>query len=223
MSIKQIILYSVVLVAAVALTALAVMSLAGGNPTAVPTATALPTTVLQSGPVATATPDGTTSSTPSATEVPNSSSGLVPQENQQPLDLAAFQTRAIDTVTAYATFTNTEPAADRFARITAAAGAGTPIASGITGLALTRHEDSPNWSARTGIVGRPYAGVAADNGTSFTFTVVTDYWGSYGTPEAQSQQARGTWTVTIASTTNADGTVNLGVVTSITEPDFNLS
>lgn len=85
----------------------------------------------------------------------------------------------------------------------------------IPNLALRRLSATPNWSARTGIVGQAYAGFTAATDTTITFTLSATYWGSYGVPETQSQQGQGTYKVVIDATGG-----KLGQVLSITEPTY---
>lgn len=210
---KQILIYIAVTVAAVTAAVLAIIAISGHRDAPPTPSSAPPAATLPGGPTATSAPEPTTDMT----------EDLLPGEHstEHPMiDLSAFQTRAIDTVVAFTTFSSDEPATARRDRIAAAAGADSPVIEQETKLALTRHDESVDWSARAGIVGRPYAGFASQTASSYTFDVVADYWGSYGDPETDSQQARGSYQVTIAIVVGADGQPSHGPVTSITEPDY---
>ena len=135
------------------------------------------------------------------------------------VDMTAARLLAISTVRAYTQFDSAESAADRNARIGQLAGS--EVAGGVTGLSLPKHEGSVNWSARAGVIGEPYAAFSSETETTVTFDVLAQYWGSYGTPEQNSQQAQGTWTVTIEHDGNLDAPTPVRVLT-ITEPDFAL-
>lgn len=128
-------------------------------------------------------------------------------------DVTPFRALAIAGLSTYLTYDSTTPDDVRRATLTAAGLAdGVPLAPK---LALPQLADTPDWSARTGVTGSPYATVSYATDQNVVLTVVLDYWGSYGTPETQSQQGRGTYTVTIS---HADGTA--GLITGIVEPTY---
>ena len=172
-----------------------------------------PTASIQDGPVATAAPGPSEGPVDVEAEIHD-------ETGTTNLDLTAFQDMAVAAVREYSTFNTDETLAARDARIAAATGPDSPLAGKVTDLSLPRHDESTNWSARSGLVGTPYAGVTSDNGDSLTFAVTADYWGSYGSPETQSQQSTGTWTLTIGLTSNADGTLVPTHVNELTEPEF---
>lgn len=176
------------------------------------------TTVAVTGPTNTSGTTGSATATPSASPTDHLGS-WADGGSEAAVDTTRARELAVNTVLVYAQFDSAETASargDRIRKVT-----GDRVSSGITGLSLPNHVGTVNWSARTGIIGQPYAAFVADNKTTITFDVLAQYWGSYGTPEYDSQQAQGTWRVTIEHDGNLDAPVPIRVLT-ITEPEFAL-
>lgn len=179
--------------------------------------TAAPVLVLPGGPSASPSPVAPTEEQSAAPE--RQLSGSEPEAAAPAVNLAAVRQMATDTLREYARFDTSESADARRSRIMGVAGADSTIADDVTGLSLPRGEGTVNWSARSGVVGEPYAGFQSETESTVVLSVVAQYWGSYGTPEVNSQQAQGTWTVTVEHNGDLANPTPVRVM-SITEPDF---
>ena len=134
----------------------------------------------------------------------------------QPVDLKDVRTRAIAAVVAYSQSSTDETAEARTARLQAVSAG---LSDEPTELSLPAHIGSVNWSARSGIVGDPYAAFVSQTPTTVTFSIKAQYWGSYWTPERDSQQAAGTWSVTVEHDGDEARPQPLRII-ELGEPDF---